>query len=232
MPNFALSYVKHLLILGIAALTIGSCMLCWTLFFPPVEIVYQILVDTITTSSYLSEKFSAESGYWLELDISSSEVSTLRVIGQIVGEIFKVDGTVYKYTVSFSETDVYQVQVENKAGRWEWFWWVPYENHIYGIFYLKRRPTYFFQLIPVGTILLLAGLLVIPIAVCMEYNARQAAKLLYKCPRCGKDVRIDTRTCPYCKLDLTKYWVRCKYCNKLYDSHHEKCPRCGAERED
>lgn len=232
MLKFTLPYVKILLILGATTLIIGSCIICFFILFPPVEVLSQISVDTVTTSSYFSEKFRAESAYWLELDISSSEASTIRVIGQTVGEIFRVDGTVYLYTVHFPEGDVYQVQVENKAGHSEWFSWIPHENHISGVFYLKRKPVYFSQLISISAVFLLAGLLVVPIAVYMEYNARQAAKLLYKCTRCGKDVRIDTRVCPYCKLDLTKYWVRCKYCNKLYDSHHQRCPRCGAERED
>jgi hypothetical protein len=42
----------------------------------------------------------------------------LHVDGQIVGEIFGLAGTVYKYQVKVSASDVYQVQVENKAGHY------------------------------------------------------------------------------------------------------------------
>lgn len=231
MLNFSFKYARKLLILGVALLIVGLLIISVLLLFTQPETVSEAPVDTTTTGSYFSEKFRAESGYWLDLDISSSGASTIHILGQTVGEIFKVDGTTYRYRVQTSKGDVYQVQVENKAGHTEWFGfvWVPDENHITGIFYLKRTPTYFYQLMAFGAIMLTAGLLTVPAVIYMEYRARQRAKLIYECPRCGKEVQIGSEVCPYCKLDLTKYWVRCKYCNKLYDSHLEKCPRCGAE---
>jgi RNA polymerase subunit RPABC4/transcription elongation factor Spt4 len=232
MFNFTVSYAKKSMTLGLIVLVIGISVISFLLLFPHTDTVIQNSIDVTTTGIYSSDKFRAESGYWLDLDINSSGVSTIHVVGQTVGEIFRVDGTTYKYNVSISSGDVYQVQVENKAGHYEYIIiWVPDENHIAGSFYLKRTAAYFFQLLPVGAILLAVGSLIIPITVYVEYNARQRAKLLYKCPRCGKEVNIGLEICPYCKLDLTKYWVRCKYCNKFYDSHLEKCPKCGAETE-
>jgi len=231
MLNFTVSYAKKLFILGLILLVIGLSIISYLFLFPHTETVSQTSVDMTTTGSYFSDKFRAESGYWLDLDINSSGASTIHVNGQTVGEIFRVDGTTYKYSVSISSGDVYQVQVENKAGHYSWFTWIPDENYITGNFYLKRTSVYFFQLMPIGAILLAVGSLIVPITIYTEYNTRQRAKLLYKCPRCGKEVQIGLETCPYCKLDLTKYWIRCKYCNKFYDSHLEKCPKCGAETE-
>jgi len=226
-------YAKKLLILGVALLITGLIIIGVLLLFPQIETVSQTSVDMTTTGSYFSDKFRAESGYWLDLDISSTGPSTVHIVGQTVGEIFKVDGSTYKYSILINRGDVYQVQVENKAGHYEFFFfWTPDENHISGNFYLKRTPAYFYQLMSFGAIILVVGLLIVPVVIYMEYRTRQKAKLEYECPRCGKTVSIGLEVCPYCKIDLTKYWVRCKYCKKLYDAHYEKCPRCGALTED
>lgn len=217
-------------------LIVGSLMIVALLFFIQPETAIATTMDTTTTGSYVSDKFRAEAKYWLEIDISSNASSTIHIIGQTTGEVFKVDGTTYKYTVQIQTGDVYQVQVENKANWYDWwdiFHTSPHyvNNHMYGDFYLKRTPTYFFQVMPLGVALLTVGLLMIPSVIYVEYRARQKAKSLYECPRCKREVSIGLEVCPYCKLDLTKYWVRCKYCNKFYDSHLEKCPKCGAETE-
>jgi hypothetical protein len=117
---------------------VGSVIIVFLSLFPQTEIVSQTAIDTTITGWYFSEKFRAESGYWLDLDISSTGASVLHVVGQIVGEVFRVEGSTYKYTVPISGDDVYQVQVENKAGHFEFFTWVPHENHIIGNFYLKK----------------------------------------------------------------------------------------------
>jgi len=231
MLNFKVPYLKKLLFLGIALLIIGSLMISVFSLFIQTETVVAPAVDITTTGSYYSDKFRAENGYWLDLDISSNVSSTIRVMGQTVGEVFKVDGTTYKYTVRISKGDVYQVQVENKAN---WFDWshtrmVYVNNHISGNFYLKRTSTYFFQIMALGVVLLAVGFLMIPSMIYVEHRAGQRAKSLYECPRCKKEVSIGLEVCPYCKLDLTKYWITCKYCNKFYDSHLGKCPKCGAE---
>ena len=230
MPNFTVSYVKKLLTLGIILLVAGALIISLLLLLTKPETFGETSVDLTTKGSYFSEKFRLESGNRIDLDINSSGSSTIHVIGQTVGEVFKVDGTTYKYSVPISTGDVYQVQVENKAGHYEWIIiWTPDDNHISGKFDLRREPSYYFQLIPLGLISIAVGLAIIPSMSYVEYKARQRAKLLYPCPRCTKEVQIGLQTCPYCKLDLTKYWVRCKYCNKFYDSHLEKCPKCSAE---
>jgi RNA polymerase subunit RPABC4/transcription elongation factor Spt4 len=150
-------------------------------------------------------------------------------VGQTVGEIFRVDGTSYMYKVQITLGDVYQVQVENKANYYYWFSYIRVNNHVSGNFDLKRAPYNFFEILPAGFVLIAIGLLIIPSVAYLEHRARQEAKLLYQCQRCGKTVRIGMEKCPYCKIDLTKYWTTCKYCGKFYDSHLERCPKCGAE---
>jgi RNA polymerase subunit RPABC4/transcription elongation factor Spt4 len=212
---------------------VGLTIIAFLLLFPQTEIVSQTIIDTTITGWYNSEKFRAESGYWLDLDMSSTGASALHVVGQTVGEVFRVEGSTYKYAVPISRGDVYQVQVENKAGHYEFlFIWTPDENQIIGNFYLKKKPDNFYQLLSFGVIMLVVGLVMVPTVIYKEYRARQIAKLTYECPRCGKKISIGLEKCPYCKIDLTKYWVRCKYCNKLYDSHYDRCPRCGAYEDD
>ncbi len=228
--KFTLVYFKKVMSIGLVLLVIGSSVISALLLFTTPQVVAGGSVDVTTQGSYFSDKIRSESGDWFEFDIISSGASSIHVIGQTVGEVFNVDGTTYKYSVPIPSGDVYQVQVENKAGHYEWvIIWVADDNHISGNLYLKRTPAYFFQLLPLGAILLAVGLVMIPSVVYMEYRARRGAKLLYRCPRCGKEVQIGLEACPFCKLDLTKYWVRCKYCNRFYDSHLEKCPKCGAE---
>jgi len=232
MPSFTVPYVKKLLTLGIILLVTGALIISLLLLLTKPETFGETSVDLTTKGLYLSEKFRLESGNQIDIDINSSGSSTLHVIGQTVGEVFKVDGTAYKYSVPISTGDVYQLQVENKAGHYEWWViWTPDDNHISGKFYLRRQPLYYFQLVLLGLISVAVGLAIIPSMSYVEYRARQRAKLVYKCQRCGREVQIGLETCPYCKLDLTKYWIRCKYCNKFYDSHLEKCPKCGAEIE-
>jgi len=227
------SYAKKLLVLGIALLIVGSVIVVALTFFFQTEIVTVTSVDMTTTGSYLSDRFRSESGYWLDLSISSNASSTIHVKGQTVGEVFKVDGTTYVYTVPIHQGDVYQIQVENKANYYDWgtFRTVYVNNHISGNFYLKRSPVYLFPLMTLGGIFIAIGIVVIPVSLYVEHNARQRAESIFKCQRCGRNVHIGLETCPFCKLDLTKYWVTCKYCGKFYDSHLEKCPKCGAESE-
>jgi len=104
--------------------------------------------------------------------------------------VFKVDGTTYEYTVHIPNGDVYQVQVENKAGHWDWFSWISEDNHISGNFCLKRTPSYFLQIMLLGGILLAVGSLMIPSSIYVEYRARQRAKSIYECPRCKRAVRL------------------------------------------
>jgi RNA polymerase subunit RPABC4/transcription elongation factor Spt4 len=151
------------------------------------------------------------------------------VNGQSVGDIFKLDGTIYKYEVPVSVGDVYQVVVDNKAGHYNFLFWEADDNHISGNFYLRRAPSYLITLTVTGGILLVVGSALIPSAVLLKYETRRQAKLVYECPRCRKQVRIGLSNCPYCKIDITKYWIKCSYCGRLFDSHLGKCPKCGAE---
>ena len=227
--KFTLSYAKKILILGAVSLVLGSSTIAILLVSTQPENIMKRTVDLTTAGSYLSDKFRSEKGCWLDLNISSNASSTIHVVGQTVGEIFRVDGTTYQYRVQILAGDVYQVQVENKANYWHYFSYIQVNNHISGNFDLRRTPNYFFALLPLGWVLVAVGLLTIPIVTYFEYDARQKAKLLYQCQRCGKAVQIGKQTCPFCKLDLTKYWITCKYCGRFYDSHLEKCPKCGAE---
>jgi len=230
---FTFPYAKKLLILGGVLFTTGVVMVAFLLSFPQVETAYQATFDMTTKGWYSSDKFRAEGGYWLDLDVSSTGPSILHVVGQTVGEIFKVEGSTYKYSVPIPRGDVYQVQVENKAGHYELlFFWTPDENRFSGNFCLKRRTANFYQLVSSSVTMFVITSAIVPSVIYMEYRARQRAKSTYGCPRCDKTVSIGLEKCPYCKIDLTKYWVRCKYCKKLYDSHFEECPRCGASTED
>jgi RNA polymerase subunit RPABC4/transcription elongation factor Spt4 len=231
---FVLPYAKKLFTLGVILLTAGTVVIGFLLLFPQAETVYQATVGVTTTGWFYSDKFRAEKGFWLELDISSTGPSILHVSGQAVGEIYNVEGSTYKYNIRIPAGDVYQVQVENKAGHSEWFGfvWVADENTFTGAFDLKRTPAYIPQLYLFSLVMLAAGALVVPTIIYMEYRERKRAKSVYECPRCKREVNIGLETCPYCKLDLTKYWVRCQYCKKLYDSHYDECPRCGSPTED
>jgi len=59
-------------------------------------------------------KFRAESGEWLDLDISSYEASTIQIFGQTVGTVSTVDSTKHRYNISIVKGDVYQIIVEIK----------------------------------------------------------------------------------------------------------------------
>jgi len=106
--------------LEIVLIALGLSVIVILTSFPQVETVTQNSFDLTTKQSYFSDRFRAESGYWLDLDITSTGASAVHVSGQVVGEIFKVEGTIYRYTVSIPQGDVYQIQVENKAGHYEW----------------------------------------------------------------------------------------------------------------
>ena len=135
-----------------------------------------------TRGWYNSDKFRAEDGYWLDLAISSSGSSALRIVGQTVGEVFKVEGSVYEDSVRISTSDVYQVQVENKAGHYEEIYiWTLDENHIIGNFKLRRTPIHYHQLLSVDAIMLAVGLVMILAVIYMGYRARQKAKPEYGC---------------------------------------------------
>jgi len=75
------------------------------------------------------------------LDISSTGPSALHIVGQTVGEVFKVEGSVYEYSVKILTSAVYQVQVENKAGHYELIYiWTLDENHIIGNACMQTWP--------------------------------------------------------------------------------------------
>lgn len=184
MKMFTFPYAKRLLILGTILFVTGLVSIVLLFSIPQVETVYQTSVDVTTTGWYNSDKFRAEGGYWLDLDISSTGPSALHIVGQTVGEVFKVEGSVYEYSVRISTSDVYQVQVENKAGHYEWlFIWTLDLNHIIGNFKLRRAPIHYHQLLSVDAIMLAVGLVIVPSVIYMEHRERQKAKLQYECPR-------------------------------------------------
>lgn len=200
-----------------------------------VETVNQNSVDVTTKDSYYSDKFRAETGYWFDLDIVSDGPSVVHVSGQIVKEIFKVEGTKYQYEVSISQGDVYQVQVENKKGHSEWFGfvWVPDDNHISGSIYLRRNVPVvdilgIYLLIP-AIILIVTGISVVIVSTLILQQRKRKAELSRVCPHCCQIVTKDMAICPYCGFDVTKS-VRCKHCDTIYDSSLYKCPNCGAKR--
>lgn len=219
--------MQEFLILGMALIVTGLAIIAMSSFFTA-ETVSHVTIETTTTSSYSSDKFRAERGYWLEFDVSTTQSSTVSVEGQTVGKIFEVSGYVFKYGASVSDGDVYFVKVKNNGGRWDWFTWIPFDDHIVGHFSLKKPPAYYLPLVLSGAILVTIGAGVIPSVVYLERRARKRAESLYKCPSCRKDVAISSKVCPHCRIDLTKYWVRCKYCTRLYDGHIDKCSNCGA----
>lgn len=175
---FTFSYAKKFLVLGVILFVTGLVSIV-LLFSPPqVETAYQTSVDITTKGWYNSDKFRAEDRYWLDLDISSTGPSALHIVGQTVGEVFKVEGSVYEYSVKILTMAVYQVQVENKAGHYELIYiWTLDENHIIGNFKLRRTPTHSHQLLSVDAIMLALGLVMIPSVIYMEHRARQKAKL-------------------------------------------------------
>lgn len=200
-------------------------------YFPQVETITQNSFDLTTKQSYFSDRFRAESGYWLDLDITSNGASVVHVSGQVAGEIFKVEGTAYKYSVKIPQGDVYQVQVENKMGHYEWLIiWTPDENHFGGNFYLRRSASYVLPLYITAFALVGVGSLLLTFSVIGYQKDKRKAEMSRKCPQCGQTVAIDKTLCPYCAFDVTKS-VRCKHCNALYESSLYKCPNCGAKRE-
>ena len=172
MHAFTFPYAKKILILGVILFVTGLVSIVLLFSTPQVETAYQTSVDMTTRGWYNSDKFRAEDGYWLDLAISSSEPSALHIVGQTVGKVFKVEGSVYEYRVRISTSDVYQVQVENKAGH--------ARMHIIGNFKLRRTPIHYHQLLLVDAIMLAVGLVMIPAVIYMEHRARQKAKLEYE----------------------------------------------------
>lgn len=175
---FTFPYAKKFLILGVILFVTGLVSIVLLFSTPQVETAYQTSVDITTKGWYNSDKFRAEDGYWLDLDISSTGLGALHIVGQTVGEVFKVEGSVYEYSVKVLTSDVYQVQVENKAGHHELIYiWTLDEKHIIGNFKLRRTPTHSHQLLSVDAIVLALGLVMIPSVIYMKHRARQKAKL-------------------------------------------------------
>jgi len=222
---------KKLSVFGIVLIVLGLSLVGLLLCFSPIEMVTQNSFDLTTKQSYFSDRFRAERGYWLDLDVTSDGASAVHVSGQVVGEIFKVEGTAYEYSVWIPQGDVYQVQVENKMGHYELlFFWTPDENHFSGNYYLKRDAWYVLPSYITTFALVGVGSLMLTISVLGYRKEKQKAEMSRKCPQCGQTVAIDKKVCPYCGFDVTKS-VRCKHCNALYDSSLYKCPHCGARRE-
>jgi len=222
---------KKLSLLGIVLIALGLSVIVFLTSLSHIETVNQNTFDLSTKQSYYSDRFRAESGYWLDLDIATNGASAVHVSGQVVGEIFKVEGTAYKYSVRIPQGDVYQVQVENKMGHYEWLIiWTPDENHFSGNFYLKRNAWYVLPSYITAFALVGVGSLVLAFSVMGYQKDKRKAELSRKCPQCGQTVAIDKTLCPYCGFDVTKS-VRCKHCDALYDSSLYKCPHCGAKRE-
>lgn len=222
---------KKLSVFGIILIGLGSSALAILTFFPQIETVTQNSFDLTTKQSYFSESFRAEKGDWLDLDITAAGHSAVHVRGQVVGEIFKVEGTTYKYKVSIPQDDVYQVQVENGMGHYEWLIiWTPDENHFTGNYHLRRTAWYVLPSYVTAFGLIITGSLMITASVIGYREDKRKAETSRVCPQCSQTVAIDKTTCPYCGFDITKS-VRCKHCGALYDSSLYKCPNCGAKRE-
>lgn len=227
---FKVPYVKKLLVFGTILLVTGLVFLGIYLLNPTEGVMKQEVSATFQRQYYVTDRFRAENGYLLTVNFECGE-SILTVEGQSVKVIYKVQGTTYDYRVTIPSGDVYFIVIENNnyTGG-SWFTPRTYmENHVTGEFSLTRTPSYVSQLEIAGAVLLVLGSVILPAALLVEAQTRRKVKTIYQCPRCRKDIRIGLSSCPYCRLDLTKYWVTCKYCGKLYDSHLEKCPKCGAE---
>ncbi len=189
IENVHLSVCEKNLILGVILFVTGLVSIVLLFSTPQVETAYQTSVDITTKGWYNSDKFRAEDGYWLDLDISSTGPSALHIVGQTVGEVFKVEGSVYEYSAKILTSDVYQVQVENKAGHHELIYiWTLDENHIICNFKLRRTPTHSHQLLSVDAIMLALGLVMIPSVIYMEHRARQKAKLECEYPHARQHV--------------------------------------------
>ncbi len=223
--------MRGIALLGVALIILSLCVIALLAYFRPVETINHQSVDLTTQQSYYSDKFRAERGDWFDLDITSEGASVVHVSGQVVGEIFKVEGTTYKYTVSISQGDVYQVQVENKKGHSEWFGfsWVPEDNHITGNLYLKGIAAYVEPMDIAAVILSAIGIVLVASSVMLFMQQRKKTERSRVCPQCRQTVAKDKAVCPYCGFDVTKS-VRCKHCDTIYDSTLYKCPNCGAKK--
>jgi hypothetical protein len=105
--------MKKIFVVGVV-LVIASLLIMGVLFSSPhVETLKQTEVNLLTRHSYVSEDFRAENGYWLDLDIHTTDASTLYVRGQEKGEIYQVSGTTFQYRISIPVGDVYKVEVAN-----------------------------------------------------------------------------------------------------------------------
>lgn len=225
--------MKTLFIVGVVLVIAASLMMSILFSFPQIETLKQVEVNFLTRYSYYSENFRAENGYWLDLDIHTTDASTLIVRGQQTGDIYQVSGDTFQYRIFIPVGDVYEVIVANNdKGHWHWFTWIdPIEINVTGNFYLRRTPTYCNVLMYSTVGMLLIGALATPLSIYVDYRTKQIAKSSRKCPRCGYTVSIGTKVCPNCGIDLMKYWIKCKYCRKLYNIDLGKCPYCGARND-
>jgi predicted RNA-binding Zn-ribbon protein involved in translation (DUF1610 family) len=222
---------KKLLSSGFLLIVCGVLIIVVLATIHPVNTVSRQSFDLVTKPSFFTQQFRSEDGDSLSLDISTSGSSEVHVRGQVVGEMFKVAGTRYQYTIPITEGDVYQIEIRNMVGHYEnIFFWVLDDNHFVGSYNVKRVASYVLPLNVVGIALIGLGVLALFISANRMLSEKHKAEMSRKCPQCGQAVSINKTTCPYCGFDVTKS-VRCKHCNALYDSSLYKCPNCGAKRE-
>ena len=225
--------LRNFALLGMVLLILGSCVFALLPYSPPIETKNHQSVDLTSKNIYYNfDKIRAEKGYWLDLDITSDGASLVRVTGQIAGEIFKVEGTAYKYEITIPQGDVYQVQIENRKGHYDWFSWTPDDNHIAGNLYLRgvgTVATYVAPLNIVAIVLSVIGILLVAVSIMLFMQQRRKAERSRVCPQCSQTVAKDKAVCPHCGFDVTKS-VRCKHCDAVYDRTLYKCPNCGARK--
>lgn len=222
--------LKKSLFIGIILLGLGLLIIGLVAYLQPKDTFKLFSFDVATTQSYYSDKFNGETGDLLHLEINTNGSSVVHVTGQVVGEIFKVQGTAYSYEVRINQEDIYQVQVENKAGHYEFFFfWTPDDNHIVGNVFDSRTAAYVTPLNITSIIVVVIGLVVSAISLFQYLQEKHKVERSRKCPQCGQIVKKDNPICPYCGFDVTKS-IRCKHCNAIYSSSLFICPVCGAKR--
>lgn len=145
---------KYWVIAGVVLLVIGFALF----WFPYLETIGQQTVNKSLGSTlggggssvHSFEPFKAEAQEWLDLDISASDDVLVTVKGQIVGEIFHVEGKLFKYKVTFDVSDVYEVEITNQS----WF----SSKDVSGNIYVIRYATYLHPLKLSGIGIILLGL--------------------------------------------------------------------------
>ncbi len=182
------SWKRFFLILGLVLLVASFSLIIIYSFVIKPDRVFSESVSLMTTGDYVSPKFYAEKGDWIEFSLTASNSSILRLYGMELGEVFRVvnndenstlNGARYTEIVRINVTNDYQVELDNMAAHAVLifnYWNTVYDNNTFrGTFYQMRMPIYYPHLLLSGEAFLAAscGFLLIPIVSYFRFKARR-----------------------------------------------------------